>query len=84
VRWATRLIPFAEAGCVGFATYVVIKRVCSTCLSRAGLVPLDESLLLKPLRRADLVTLQLTISSIRSTGPRQPSRSSSSTPSSLS
>ncbi|KAK3695562.1 DHHC palmitoyltransferase-domain-containing protein [Podospora appendiculata] len=27
-RWATRLIPLVLAGCVGFATYVVVKRIC--------------------------------------------------------
>ncbi|KAL1865640.1 hypothetical protein VTK73DRAFT_5114 [Phialemonium thermophilum] len=27
-RWITRIIPFVLAGCFGFATYVVIKRVC--------------------------------------------------------
>ncbi|GAB1312278.1 Palmitoyltransferase pfa5 [Madurella fahalii] len=27
-RWTTRVIPFILAGCVGFATYVVVKRIC--------------------------------------------------------
>lgn len=27
-RWVTRIIPVVLAGCVGFATYVVIKRIC--------------------------------------------------------
>ncbi|KAL2017618.1 hypothetical protein VTK56DRAFT_1938 [Thermocarpiscus australiensis] len=27
-RWVTRIIPIVLAGCVGFATYVVVKRIC--------------------------------------------------------
>lgn len=27
-RWVTRIIPFVLAGCLGFATYVVVKRIC--------------------------------------------------------
>jgi hypothetical protein len=27
-RWVTRIIPFILGGCVGFATFVLVKHVC--------------------------------------------------------
>jgi hypothetical protein len=29
-RWLTRIIPIILAGCIGFATYVVVKHICGT------------------------------------------------------
>ena len=32
-RWVARIIPLVLAGCAGFATYVVTKRICGNALS---------------------------------------------------
>ncbi len=32
-RWVARIIPLVLAGCAGFATYVITKRICGNALS---------------------------------------------------